>query len=114
MAGEGLVAGSNLWSCDGRFVLIMQADGRLGMYQVTPTGTVRLWVNPVSGLTSASYTIMQGDGNLVTYAGPGQGAVWSTNTPGYAGAWFAVQNDGNLVVYDAGGVPRWASNTCCH
>ena len=84
------------------------------MYQVTPTGTVRLWVNPVSGLTSASYTIMQGDGNLVTYAGPGQGAVWSTNTPGYAGAWFAVQNDGNLVVYDAGGVPRWASNTCCH
>jgi hypothetical protein len=36
--------------------------------------------------------------------------VWSTGTTG-AKSRFVHQNDGNLVVYNAGGQPTWASGT---
>ena len=52
------------------------------------------------------------DGNLVLY-GPG-GAVWGSTTAGYSAGLTAMQSDGNLVVYDAGLIPRWASNTSGH
>ncbi len=54
--------------------------------------------------------VMQGDGNLVAYAGGG--AVWASNTSGRdCGSCFAAfQGDGNLVLYGPGG-PFWASNT---
>jgi endonuclease YncB( thermonuclease family) len=37
--------------------------------------------------------------------------IWATNTDGNYGAFFAIQVDGNLVVYDRSGRPKWASNT---
>lgn len=40
---------------------------------------------------------MQGDGNLVLYRHPGIG-VWSSGTDGHAGAYAAMQVDGNFVV----------------
>lgn len=52
---------------------------------------------------------MQGDGNLVLYSS-GK-AIWATNTNGKAVEFFAVQSDGNLVLYGASGNPLWASNT---
>ncbi|MCI5178486.1 MAG: hypothetical protein D3911_04025 [Candidatus Electrothrix sp. AW3_4] len=36
--------------------------------------------------------------------------VWATNTNG-RGRFFAIQTDGNLVVYTSSGRPVWASNT---
>ena len=38
-------------------------------------------------------------------------ALFASNTGGHAGATLAVQNDGNVVVSDAHGVPLWATNT---
>ena len=54
---------------------------------------------------------MQGDGNLVAYTVDGR-AAWASNTDGHPGAWCVVQDDGNVVVYDANGTHAlWASNT---
>jgi GH25 family lysozyme M1 (1,4-beta-N-acetylmuramidase) len=53
--------------------------------------------------------VMQPDGNLVLRL---RGAVrWNSITSGNPGARAVLQADGNLVVYDAGGRPRWSSGT---
>ena len=53
---------------------------------------------------------MQDDGNFVQYT---NGAVtWATHTSAMYDIKFAIfQGDGNLVLYTAAGVPRWASDT---
>lgn len=53
--------------------------------------------------------VMQSDGNFVEYDASGR-ALWATGTGGRAGAFIAMQGDGNLVVYH-GGRAVWASNT---
>lgn len=112
--GQVLVTGQQLTSCDGRFVLKMQPNGNLVLY----SGSTQLWATNTS---SGKVAIMQGDGNFVLYDGTVAGpytignALWSSQTWGNPGAWLALQNDGNLVVYPAyGGAALWASNTCCH
>ena len=68
---------------------------------------------------------MQGDGNLVVYAGAGTSdALWSTGTWQYCLAswpsrvcaprvaqYATLQDDGNFVVYWGQSDPAWASNT---
>jgi len=102
-----LLAGQLVVSCDGRFLLAMQGDGNLVLYQ---QGRGALWASRTNG-TGAKAAIMQGDGNLVLYADNWR-AVWSTGTAGRAGATLAVQDDGNVVIYQ-GGVARWNTGTCC-
>jgi hypothetical protein len=61
---------------------------------------------------------MQPDGNLVVYSASGGpsngGALWSTGTFGHPGAYTAVQDDGNLVVYLPGGSAAWSTGTYAH
>ena len=79
-------------------------------------------------LTYACITQFQADGNLVilgasglAVAGnpcpsktPAQMAVlWSSNTYPYPGARLEVQDDGNVVIYDASLRARWSTKTCC-
>ena len=52
-------------------------------------------------------TILQSDGNLVTY-GPG-GARWNTGTAGKGGVLVAFQGDGNIVMYTTSFKAVWAS-----
>jgi hypothetical protein len=52
---------------------------------------------------------MQLDGNLVLSFQ--MRAIWTSGTSGYPGARVVMQEDGNLVVYDEGGVARWSSGT---
>jgi hypothetical protein len=111
-AGEGLNTLASLYSEDGRFQLIMASNGDLLLWEVA--GPNLLWSKTFGGLPGSSFAVMQGDGNFVVYRGPGLAAVWATDTASYPGSRFLVQNDGNLVIYDASNVPRWASNTCCH
>ena len=53
--------------------------------------------------------IMQDDGNFVLYDQDNE-PVWASNTGGNPGAYLAVQDDGNVVVYQDGS-PLWATNT---
>ena len=55
---------------------------------------------------------MQGDGNLVLYAGPNASTpLWASDTAVFPGAYAAMQKDGNLVVYSKSGYAKWASHT---
>jgi hypothetical protein len=53
--------------------------------------------------------VYQHDGNLVLYQG--STPLWSSRTAGTSPGRAVMQTDGNLVVYDAGGVARWDSRT---
>ena len=53
--------------------------------------------------------VHQADGNVVLY-GP-SGAMWATDTNGTATAFFAMQTDGNLVLYDRYLRPIWETYT---
>jgi hypothetical protein len=54
---------------------------------------------------------MQTDGNLVLY-GPSSEVFWLTNTANHAGAYAAIQDDCNFVIYH-GGAAIWATNKTC-
>jgi hypothetical protein len=107
VANRSFAIGIPVNSCDGRFQLVMQADGNLVLYQ----GTKALWSSGTAGHPS-SRGAMQADGNLVVYDKSGA-ALWASRTSGNPGARLAIQNDGNLVIYSAAGKTIWASGTCC-
>lgn len=109
MYGEqGLYPGDSLYSCDGRFHLVLQNDGNLVLYK----GSTALWSSGTAGQSSA-VAIMQQDGNFVIYDSAGV-PIWSSGTANNPGAYLAVQNDGNMVIYDSANRPLWSTNTCCH
>jgi PASTA domain len=104
--GEGLIFGGTLVSGDGRFTVILQADGNLVLYA---PGTKPLWASNTADPTVWD-AVMQSDGNLVVY-NRDQVPLFATGTDGHPGAWAIIQNDGNFVVYDAASKPLWATNT---
>ncbi len=114
MGNQGLVTGQSISSLDGRFSLVMQADGNLVHYW---NGHGALWSTGTWG-TQGKTASMQSDGNFVLYstAVPTVGAsLWSSNTYGNPGAYLAIQDDGNLVVYGSNGAtPLWSSGTGGH
>ncbi len=105
-ANEGLVPGRSLSSCDGRFSLsVRPSDGNLVLSQ---SGVGSIW----SASSPSGYSaVMQADGSFAVYSRTSR--VWATNTSGRTGAYLALRNDGNLVLYSATGKRLWASNTCC-
>jgi hypothetical protein len=134
--GQGLSSGHSLTSCDGRFSLRMQSNGKLVLAQRVDFGGPQdplpgdggsippgspgpgptilwapIWAADTVGFLGAS-AAMRGDGSFVVYDA-GSKVVWSSGTIGFPGSRLAVQNDGNAVIYSTDGRPRWASNTCC-
>lgn len=64
-------------------------------------------------VTSTGYKfVFQHDGNLVMYNPQGK-ATWATGTNGTGADLFAVQKDGNVVLYDHGKAV-WATDTAGH
>ncbi|MDN3354096.1 CHAP domain-containing protein [Actinomadura sp. DC4] len=107
-SGGVLYPGRYLRSTDGRYALLMQADGNLVLYG---PGYHVLWATNTGGRPGADATV-QGDGNFVLYAGGG--AVWTTYTGGRGPSYLVVQGDGNVVLYKTAGGSTWASNTGGH
>jgi len=118
--------------------LIMQDDGNLVLYG---TDDQPLWASNTNGRGHSNRVAMQDDGNLVMYNRSGQAIwctrtdggqrspfwkdgeilsipslmtdqhIYDGNAIDANGYFFAVQTDGNLVVYKDDGEPIWASNT---
>lgn len=86
--------------------LTMQADGNLVLYCNSPS-TKAIWATGT--YSSGNYIVFQADGNLVMYD-LWHVAQWSTGTWGKGADTFAVQDDGNLVMY-GGGYVFWSSGT---
>jgi|SRR5579859_6110165 len=117
--------------------LLMQNDGNLAMY----TGQQPYWatstdvptfrnhptrgnsLNVDEGLgigdslisTNGAFRLtLEIDGNLVEYNQSTGSAVWTSNTAKSLGWCLIMQEDGNLVLYDAHKAPIWASGTSGH
>jgi hypothetical protein len=90
--------------------------GRLVLYKVGSSNQI-LWR---SGSPGVGACVMQTDGNLVIYRFSDERFVpiqdrvptWSSNTHGNNGAFLAVQNDGNVVIYNSNNTRAlWATGT---
>jgi hypothetical protein len=69
---------------------------------------------PEEAITSdnGAYRLLyQGDGNLVLYDMVQRIPVWQTGTSGTSAGRAELQDSGNFVVIDAGGVVRWETRT---
>lgn len=97
---------STIYSPNGVYKLIFQEDGNLVEYK---NNTQAVWdINATNCIPTpymAYRTRFQPDGNLVVYwalqSNPTQEiAIWDTNTQGHPNARLAVQDDGNVVIYN--------------
>jgi YD repeat-containing protein len=104
-----LFQNQSITSADGRFVLALQYDGNLVLYQVQ--GFQPLWWSGTYG-SQAAILLNIGNGNVAIFD-PQFNILWQTNTNGYPNANLVLQNDGNLVLY-SGSTAIWNSGTCCH
>ena len=100
-----LLPGQSISSDNGRYVLVMQADGNLVYYRTSD------WTPRWNSQTQSPGALapMQGDGNLVVYGTNGV-PLWNSQTSGNPGAYLAAQDDGNLVIY-GGGRALWNIGT---
>ncbi|WP_293064365.1 MULTISPECIES: hypothetical protein [unclassified Moorena] len=103
--GEELKRGDFITSPNGQYKFIQQEDGNLVLYNGSG---LPLWANGQHG-KAVSRTIMQDDGNFVTYGYPE--ALWSSGTSGSLGAYLMLQDDGNIVIYQPHPDPIWTTNT---
>lgn len=105
LPGQALYPGDRLCSPNTLYCLEQQASD--GALVLSKPGRRVLWTSGARGYV----TVMQGDGNLVSYDGVGM-PVWASNSVTQALSSFFVQDDGNLVVYlDSNRAVAWASNT---
>lgn len=104
-AGQQLAAGQAVQSPNGRFRLLMQADGNLVLYRDGPHAD---WSSGTGGTGADAKVTMQADGNLVL--GPSGRVTWHSGTGGFGNAGLVVQDDGNVVIYHNGhAVWTWGS-----
>ena len=101
--GQQLNPGDQLTSPNGRYSLVMQADGNLVEYDAGQAVWASGTHDPGSVLQA------QADGNLVIY-GPGHVALWATGT-NQPGSVLVIQDDRNIVLYAPGQVSVWATGT---
>ena len=95
---------SSVKSASGQYMLAMQGDGNLVMYDAAGKPT---WSTGTQGNPAARFAV-QGDGNLVVYSSAGK-ALWNTSTQGNTNTRLVLQDDGNLVLYSSAGKALWWS-----
>jgi hypothetical protein len=113
-AGQSLNRGEQLVSSNGKFVLKMQSDGELAIYQGAPDSSTPVWKAnglPPDSWARPSRAEMQNDGRLVLYRSDGSPILDLGLSGNYPNSRLALQDDGNLVIFDQYNNQLWASNT---
>src|SRR5262245_33419794 len=67
-----------------------------------------VWTTQGAPGADRGIAIMQGDGDFVAYDG-NMVPCWHTGTQEHDGAYLAVQDDGQIVVYSREGSPLWSA-----
>jgi hypothetical protein len=104
--GQLLRAGQSRRSANGAYVVVMQPDGNLVVYE-RATRTP-LWSSLTNGHPGA-HAAFGADGNLVVLDVDGTPLYWSASVTGGPGSRLVMQDDGNLVVYGGDKAARWSS-----
>ena len=115
--GLGLEVGDRMWGGDsirslsGDYRVDMQTDGNFVMYDSAGYVCTDSWCN-WTGAGGGAYVDFQSyDGNLVYYKSWGEWGGYATETGFTDSAYFIMQNDRNLVMYDGDMNPTWNSGT---
>jgi hypothetical protein len=107
LPSEQIGVDGSLTSQSGQFLLTLQGDSNIVLYNGATTPWTVVWAAN-TWHRGVVRLIMQGDGNLVAYTAS-SAPVWATNTWNHPGAWLKLEDDGRLVVYDANGMELWAT-----
>lgn len=112
--GDYLPVGSYMKSPCGKYFVVMQPNGNLGVYRgdnpaaqsdyLWGSGAILYRTRPNMTVKGEFYAIMQNDGNFVIYKGPGpqaQGAgVWNSGVTAGGNTFHAtIREDGTLAVF---------------
>lgn len=100
--GQRLEAGDHLTSLNGRYVLILQKDGNLVLYD----GESPVWASNTCGQPVAFAQLAEH--HFALHAADGH-VLWKVDTHGADRV--VVQNDRNVVAYKRDGSAPWASGT---
>ena len=100
-SNEFLFINQMITSINGEYLLILQSDGNMVLYEKVhhEDGSVVLdptWATDTVGENSW-YAVMQEDGNFVLCDIDGA-YLWQSDTDGKPGSFLQLQNDGNLVI----------------
>jgi cell wall-associated NlpC family hydrolase len=102
-AGQSLTAGQELESANGRYFVVMQADGNV----VVQDSRTAIWSTKTTGESGAALHL-QTDGKLVVRNTAGKD-VWRKDTSPSHHDTLTIEDDGNLVLYNADPMPLWSS-----
>ncbi|NID16010.1 GDSL-type esterase/lipase family protein [Luteibacter yeojuensis] len=101
--GQTIADGTEIRSCNGRYLLGLQGDGNFVLYD----GGVPAWATVTTLGKSIAVAQMQPTGNLMLFDVTGR-PVWASNTDGHAGAILRLQDDSGLNIFDASGRTLWS------
>ncbi len=105
-APQTLSSGQCITSPKGQYMLYMQPDGNLAIYNLANNNVVTTWSTGTSGNPGA-YAAMQTDGNFVVYSSGGSSAVWNSGTNGTFSERLQMEDDGRIIIYKS----AWNSGT---
>jgi hypothetical protein len=102
--GEILQLGQSIKSPNGLYILVLQTDGNLVLYDNYYNA---IWSTGTEYQNVIMAQMQSYDGNLVLYNVNNQ-SVWTSNTLFNPGAYLDIQDDGNLVIYTKDAYPLWS------
>ncbi len=108
-SGQALAAGSAITNgtVSASYKLAVTTAGRAVL---TNSGGTTLWASPATAVAAHDRLAVKTAGNLALVTSSGA-VLWTTASSGTAGNLLVLQSDGNLVLYNAGYRPIWASQT---
>ncbi len=111
-----LLPGQSLVSPSGRFELAFQKEGNLVVYNNDVAARDKALWDTRACVGKGAKAYLQSQGNFVVYDAShtdkvAGGVCWASDNGGKGGAYIVMQDDGNLVIYTAGGKAVWSSGT---
>ena len=110
---SGTSTDENIVSSSGSYYASITTSGQFYAGEIDPQCSCAkvLWYQPT--YDAQDYLYMEANDNLALIDSWGNSVLWQTSTAGdgYSSPYLLSQNDGNLVLYGAAGVPLWSAGT---